>query len=77
MFPAGLPITVLARSRLRVKICVDPPGGHLSGRCHSMFVTADSIREDDHADPTGEPAPLPTGLAGARAIVEGRRWVAL
>lgn len=52
VFAAGLPITVLARQTLRVKICMDPPGAHLSGRCHSLFLTPDTIREDDDADPS-------------------------
>ena len=78
VFPAGLPITVLARQTLRVKLCLDPPGVHLSGRCHSMFVSTDSIREDDRGTYTsGKHAPIPAGLAAASPEPEGGRWLAL
>lgn len=77
VFTVGLPVTVLQRARYRVKVCMDPPGLHLTGRCHSVYLPPDAVREEDHADSTGEQAPVSAGLAGYQSRRQDRSWMAV
>lgn len=52
VYPAGLPVTVLATpKRGKRRLCLDPHGIHLTRRCHSVTVPADWVTRLSAFDP--------------------------